>query len=283
MNINELATTMMTSYYTETIHDPDFIKPYSPEDGTDIVRDYPDPEGKYNSYPLREAITKVIDDRLQLRRTRILRDLIQRRILKPLTEFNGSSHQMFSYEGRAYQIPQTVLEEPPSKVVGHDRTKWLENRITRFEYAFNGHFTNPRCYGRATVNADYLTLPRLYSKQVTSHHSALNLHVHIGWDKMQKLSTPKFLYAARINPKSDDEIIDDDIRVCDVWAWVKTQVRTLYATRNHGVIGDEVELDLIPLVLAYNYTSSSLVSNRSRAIQSIGLKTKNRVVKSLWG
>jgi hypothetical protein len=100
---------------------------------------------------------------------------------------------------------------------------------------------------------------------------------------MQRLSTPKFLYASRINAKNEDEILEDDIRVCDVWVWEKTEVRDMYVRRNFAEAGKEDEATLIPLVLAYNYTSSSLVSNRSRAIQSIRVKTKNRVAKSLWG
>jgi hypothetical protein len=284
MNINELATKVMHTYYTETIHDPSYVKPYGTIDGGDIFNTVDDPEGKYNSWPLREATIKIIDDRIKLRETRLLRDLVHRGILKPLTDFNGASNQMFSYNGQAYQIPKSILEEPPSKVVGQDRTKWLESRISRFEYAFNDHFTNPRCFGTATINGDYGTLPRLYAKKRSGNRwSPLNLHVHTGWDKMQKLSTPKFLYAARINPRSEDEIIDDDVRVCDVWAWAKTEIRALYQKRDPEEVGDEEEATLVPLVLAYNYTSSSLVSNRSRAIQSIRIKTKNRVATSLWG
>jgi hypothetical protein len=284
MNINELASKMMHTYYTDTSLNPNYVKPYGTIDGNDILQAYPDLQGSFSSWPLREALCKVIDDRILLRETRLLRDLIDRGILKPITDFTGSSNDMFSYNGLAYTIPKHVSDTPPSKAVGQNRTKWLEDRISRFEYAFNDHFTNPRCYAKATINTDYNSLPRLYNKKIGGNHwSPLNLHVHTGWDKMQKLSTPKFLYASRINPKSNDEIIDDDVRVCDVWAWPKTEVRALYAKRDPDEIDEEDELQLVPLVLAYNYTSSSLVSNRSRAIQSIRVKTKNRVATSLWG
>lgn len=104
---------------------------------------------------------------------------------------------------------------------------------------------------------------------------------------MQQLSTSKHLFAGRIHSKCEDEILDDDVRVCNVWVWEKKAVRDFYATRRRRPNEDEDEPDvhipLIPLVLAYNYTSSSLVSNRSRAVQSIKKKTKNRVATSLWG
>ena len=117
---------------------------------------------------------------------------------------------------------------------------------------------------------------------ITYFKHNLDLTVHAGWDEMQKLSTDKFLYAGRIKNKTEDELLENDVRVCQVWAWEKGAVREFHARSTRKCVGEIIEVPLIPLVLAYNHTSSSLVTNRSRAIQSIRLKTKNRVVTSLW-
>jgi hypothetical protein len=158
------------------------------------------------------------------------------------------------------------------------------------ERQFRDHFINPRVSARAvTINYNSSELPSLGKLHKTDPYTwdPLRLYVHAGWNNMQQLSTSKHLFAGRIHSKCEDEILDDDVRVCNVWVWEKKAVRDFYATRRRRPNEDEDEPDvhipLIPLVLAYNYTSSSLVSNRSRAVQSIKKKTKNRVATSLWG
>jgi len=288
--INKEATEIIKYYRNVFMKDEQYEPPYN-LGGKEIMDAWelqPDDIVSKAGYSKRHALISVINERVRLSNRRQMTRLIEKGCIEPMVEFTPemSSDEVFVHKGLAYQLQDFDPQKDKFKV-GTDRAKFLENRVRRVERMFNDHFVNPRVWCNAHILSAHSGLPSLGHHHMKDPHSwnPLQLNVHTGWDKMQQLSTSKHLFAARIHSKCEDEILDDDVRVCDVWAWEKKAVRDFFAVRNRIKEDGEPDLHipLVPLVLAYNYTSSSLVSNRSRAIQSIKKKTKNRVTTSLWG
>jgi hypothetical protein len=244
-------------------------------------------------YRLRQDVLKLLEYRENLKRTRVMRQLVDRGAIQPETTFGGKGDsdgygaKPFVYNGYLYRTPKLWQYPKKRGGINRDRRKnFLQERMSRYEQQFRYNFVNPRVYADAHILHNTDVMPALERRpredDVTYFKHNLDLTVHAGWDEMQKLSTDKFLYAGRIKNKTEDELLENDVRVCQVWAWEKGAIREFHARSTRKCIGESIEIPLIPLVLAYNHTSSSLVTNRSRAIQSIRLKTKNRVVTSLW-
>jgi hypothetical protein len=242
-------------------------------------------------YRLRNDVLKLLEYRRDLKRNRVMRRLVDRGAIQPETEYKGDSDgygaKPFVHNGHLYRTPKLWQYPKRRGGINRDRRKnFLQERMSRYEQEFRYNFVNPRVYADAHILHNTDVMPALERRpredDVTYFKHNLDLTVHAGWDEMQKLSTDKFLYAGRIKNKTEDELLENDVRVCQVWAWEKGAVREFHARSTRKCVGEIIEVPLIPLVLAYNHTSSSLVTNRSRAIQSIRLKTKNRVVTSLW-
>lgn len=162
---------------------------------------------------------------------------------------------------------------------------------------FTNQFQNPLVNVQIQITKNRLDIPSFTNKWPLGHRGNV-LTVPPRWGKLAILATDAWL-PAKIMPGTETQITEDGITVNQILAWDKTKMRQApfpsrrgrgkYGSGFYTKDGDRIdpndlptEVSLEPMWLAYSDVVSSITQKEKSSLQSLRLKTKNRVLKSLW-
>jgi hypothetical protein len=205
--------------------------------------------------------------------------------------------QVIEYEANLYKVPLRHLHRPElPKNTKTKRDEFCSGRLTDYRNEFHRQFQNPLLNVQIQITKNRFDIPSFTNETLGRNGNVLVVPPR--WGELAILATDAWL-PAKIIPGTETRITEDGITVNQILAWNKTMMRRppFPSRRGRSHYGPDfidrcgatidsdtlpTDVPLKPMWLAYSNVVSSITTKENSSISSLRLKTKNRVLKSLW-